>query len=269
LSEELKKLLREIELARGLQAGALREEIESKFRGVTEPLVEKLKEVLREEIRVLEERFPTKNPGSREEGMVENQTLMKNGADRKSADDAPVEPGRGRGGSVRTEAASTDEVTSGRKGIYVPEADHTLRTVPVPNLKRLRSRENEAVRQFKYVDELCAELELAVLRGNSYEVKCQRRALTSGLQVAEEAIMRTAEGHKWTKATLDRALDIVRGLALPRREEADQFLREEEQEQRSRWMNDCQKMAQNAIILVSQATRPSPSATGLHRTARI
>jgi hypothetical protein len=47
----------------------------------------------------------------------------------------------------------------------------------------------------------------------------------------------------------------VRGRALPRREEADQFLREEEQEQRSRWMNDCQRMAQNAINLASQATR--------------
>jgi hypothetical protein len=97
LSKELKKFLREIELARGLRAGALREEIETKLRGVTEPLVEKLKEALREEIRVLEERFLTKNPGSREEGMVENQTLMKNGADRKSADDAPVEQGEARG----------------------------------------------------------------------------------------------------------------------------------------------------------------------------
>ncbi len=47
----------------------------------------------------------------------------------------------------------------------------------------------------------------------------------------------------------------MRGRALPRREEADHFLREEEQEQRSRWMNDCQKMAQNAINLASQATR--------------
>jgi hypothetical protein len=56
--------------------------------------------------------------------------------------------------------------------------------------------------------------------------------------------MRTAEAHKWTQATLDRAFDDVRRRALPRREEADQFLREEEQEQRSRWMSDCQKMAQ-------------------------
>jgi len=85
-------------------------------------------------------------------------------------------------------------------------------------------------------------------------VKCQRRALTSGLQQAEEAIVRTAEAHKWTKATLERVLDDVRGHALPRREEADHFLMEEEQEQRSKWMNDCQ-MAQNAINLASQATK--------------
>ncbi len=87
--------------------------------------------------------------------------------------------------------------------------DHTLRTVSVPDLKRLRSRENEAVRQFKYVDELCTELELAVLGGNSREVKCQRKALTLGLRLEEEAILRTAEAHKWTKATLDWALDDV------------------------------------------------------------
>jgi hypothetical protein len=31
--------------------------------------------------------------------------------------------------------------------------------------------------------------------------------------------MRTAEAHKWTKATLDRALDDVRGRTLPTREE--------------------------------------------------
>jgi hypothetical protein len=52
-------------------------------------------------------------------------------------------------------------------------------------------------------------------------------------------------------AALNRALDDVRGPALLRREEAEQFLSEEEQEQRSRWMNDCQKMAQNNVNLVS------------------
>jgi hypothetical protein len=92
----------------------------------------------------------------------------------------------------------------------VPEVDNTLRVVPAPDSKGLRSQENEAVQQFKYVDELCAELELAVLGGNTRKVKCQRRALTLGLRLAEEAIMRTAEAHKWTKATLERALDDVR-----------------------------------------------------------
>jgi hypothetical protein len=65
------------------------------------------------------------------------------------------------------------------------------------------------------VEELCAELELAVLMKNVREVKCQRRALAAGLRLAEEAIVRTAEAHRWTKAELDRALDDVRGHALP------------------------------------------------------
>ncbi len=93
----------------------------------------------------------------------------------------------------------------------MPEVDNTLRVVPAPESKGLRSRENEAAQQFKYVEDLCAELELAVLGGNIPEVKCQRRALTSGLRQAEEAIVRTAEAHRWTKAVLDRALDDVRG----------------------------------------------------------
>ncbi len=37
LSEELKKLLREIEVVQGLRAGALGEEIEARLRGDTEP----------------------------------------------------------------------------------------------------------------------------------------------------------------------------------------------------------------------------------------
>jgi hypothetical protein len=94
-----------------------------------------------------------------------------------------------------------------------------------------------------------------VLGGNIREVKCQRRALTSGLRQAEEAIVRMAEAHRWTKATLDRALDDVRGRALPHKEEADHFLQAEEQEKRSKWIYECQKMAQNAINLASQATR--------------
>ncbi len=69
------------------------------------------------------------------------------------------------------------------------------------------------------------------------------------------AIVHTAEAHRWTKAALERTLDDVRGRALPQREEADHFLRGEEQEKRSKWMSECQKMAQNAINLASQATR--------------
>jgi hypothetical protein len=38
-------------------------------------------------------------------------------------------------------------------------------------------------------------------------------------------------------------------------EEADHFLQAEEQEKRSKWIFECQKMAQNAINLASQATR--------------
>ncbi len=94
-----------------------------------------------------------------------------------------------------------------------------------------------------------------MLGGNTREVKCQRRALTSGLRQAEGAIVRTAEAHRWAEAALDRALDDVRGRALPQREEADHFLRAEEQEQRSKWMSECQRMGQNAINLTSQATR--------------
>jgi hypothetical protein len=94
----------------------------------------------------------------------------------------------------------------------------------------------------------CAELEFAVLGGNSGEVKCHRRALTLGLRSVEEAIARTDEAHKWTKAVLDD----LRGLILPRREEADEFLRE--QRQKRHWMDDCQRMTQNAINLASQAT---------------
>jgi hypothetical protein len=244
LSEELKKLLREIEAVRGLRAGALGEETEARLRGVTEPSVEKLKEALREEMKILEERFLTRNPRNEE-----------NEAGRRPVVGAPVEPGGDPGGTKRPEEAPDGSRPEGREGIYVQDVDNTLKVVPAPESKGLRSRENEAAQQFKYMDELCAELELAVLGGNTREVKCQRRALTSGLHQAEEAIVRTAEAHKWTKAALERALDDVRGSALPRREEADHFLREEEQEQRSKWMNDCQRMAQNAINLASQATR--------------
>ncbi len=67
LSDELKKLLREIEIVQGLRAGALGEEIEARLRGVTEPSVEKLREALREEIEKLEERFSGQREKSKKE----------------------------------------------------------------------------------------------------------------------------------------------------------------------------------------------------------
>ncbi len=193
---------------------------------------------------ILEEKFLTRNPRNDEDG-----------TGWRPADGTPAELGGDPGGTQRPEEAPDGGKPEGREGIYVPDVDNTLRVVPAPESKGLRSRENEAAQQFKYVDELCAELELAMLGGNTCEVKCQRRALTSGLRQAEEAIVRTAEAHKWTKAALEFSLDDVRGRALPRREEADHFLREEEQEQRSKWMSECQRMEQNAINLASQATR--------------
>ncbi len=89
------------------------------------------------------------------------------------------------------------------------------------------------------MDELCAELELAVSMGNVREVKCQRRALAAGLRQAEEAIMRIAEAHRWTKAELDHALDDVRGHALPQKEEADDFLRADDDRVGAQGGNDC------------------------------
>jgi hypothetical protein len=67
--------------------------------------------------------------------------------------------------------------------------------------------------------------------------------------------VRTAKAHRRTKAALDPALDDVRGRALPHKEEADYFLQAEEQEKKSKWISECQRMAQNAINLASQATR--------------
>ncbi len=51
----------------------------------------------------------------------------------------------------------------------------------------------------------------------------------------------------WTKAELDRALDDVRGHALPHKEQADDFLHADEQEKRGQWIYECQRMTQNAI----------------------
>ncbi len=42
-----------------------------------------------------------------------------------------------------------------------------VRTMKIPEVQGLRSKENEASQQYKYVEDLCAELELAVLRENT------------------------------------------------------------------------------------------------------
>ncbi len=73
LSEELKKLLREIESACNLRIGVLAEEMEARLRGVKEPSMEKLKQALREEITMVEEKFLTRNPNPRGEGVAEDQ----------------------------------------------------------------------------------------------------------------------------------------------------------------------------------------------------
>jgi hypothetical protein len=189
LSEELKKLPREIEVVQSLRAGALGEEIEARLRGVTEPSVEKLREVLRREIDKLEERFHVQRGKDNAGGRLEDRTMTETGEDL--------------GGTSKPAEAPDGGGPGGREGIYVPDVDNTLKVLPAPEMKGLRSRENKAAQQFKYMEDLCAELELAVLGGNIREVKCQRRALTSGLRQAEEAIVRTAEAHRWTKAALD------------------------------------------------------------------
>ncbi len=73
--------------------------------------------------------------------------------------------------------------------------------------------------------------------------------------MAEEAIIQAAEAHKWTKAVLEQVLADLRGLVLPKKEMADEFLKEVGQREKCQWMDNCQKMAQNAISLASQAMR--------------
>jgi hypothetical protein len=79
LSEELKKLLREIEVVQGLRAGALGEEIEARLRGVTEPSVEKLKEALRGEMDKLERRFHARKNGDEAGGRLGDYTAAEPG----------------------------------------------------------------------------------------------------------------------------------------------------------------------------------------------
>ncbi len=130
LSEELKKLLREIEVVQCLTAGALGDEIEARLRGVTEPSVEKLKEVLREEIDKLEERF--------------NVRKRKDNAGGRLGDRTMVETGEDPGGTPKPAEAPDGGGPGGREGIYVPDVDNTLKVLPAPETKGLRSQENEA-----------------------------------------------------------------------------------------------------------------------------
>jgi hypothetical protein len=104
LSEELKKLLSEIEVVQGLRAGALGEEIEARLRGVTEPSVEKLREALREEIDKLEERFHVRK--------------RRDNAGRRLEDRTMVEPGEDPGGTPKPAEAPDEGGPEGREGIY-------------------------------------------------------------------------------------------------------------------------------------------------------
>ncbi len=123
LSEELKKLLREIEVVRGLRAGALGEEIEARLRGVTEPSVKKLKEALREEMDKLEGRFLARKNGDNTCGRLGAYTSAEPGGD-------PL-------GTQRPMEAPDGGGPEGRGGIYVPDVDNTLRVVPAPESKGL------------------------------------------------------------------------------------------------------------------------------------
>ncbi len=125
LSEELKKLLREIEVVQGLRVGALGEEIEAQLRGVTEPSVEKPREALREEIEKLEERFHVRRE--------------KDGTGGRSGDPARTETGEDPGGTPKPAEAPDGGGPGGREGIYVPDRDNMLKVLPAPEVKNLRS----------------------------------------------------------------------------------------------------------------------------------
>jgi hypothetical protein len=125
LSEELKKILREIEVVQGLRAGALGKEIEALLRGVTEPSVEKLREALREEIEKLEERFHVRRE--------------RDGAGGRSEGLARTEAGEDPGGTPKPAETPDGGGPGGREGIYVPDRDNTLKVLPAPEAKSLRS----------------------------------------------------------------------------------------------------------------------------------
>jgi hypothetical protein len=63
---------------------------------------------------------------------------------------------------------------------------------------RLLSKKNEVVRHYKFIHKLCAEVKLALESQNVRALKCQRRALKSGLRMAEEGVVQMARAHQWT-----------------------------------------------------------------------
>ncbi len=109
----------------GLRAGALGEEIEVRLRGVTEPSVEKLKEALREEIDKLEERFHVRKRKDNAGGRLEDRTMVETGRSRRDPEAGAEAPDGGG--------------PEGREGIYMPDVDNTLKVLPAPETKGLRS----------------------------------------------------------------------------------------------------------------------------------
>ncbi len=99
--------------------------------------MEKLREALREEIEKLKERFHVRRG--------------KDGAGGRSGDLARTETGEDPGGTPKPAEAADGGGPGGREGIYVPDRDNTLKVLPAPEAKSLRSRENEAAQQLKYV----------------------------------------------------------------------------------------------------------------------
>ncbi len=89
LSEELKGLIKEVELVHRLRAGVLAEEIEASLKGVMEPSIEKLKEAIRIEIRMVEAKFLVDILNRRGKRIAEKQAPSMDEAYKKSAGETP------------------------------------------------------------------------------------------------------------------------------------------------------------------------------------
>ncbi len=96
--------------------------------------MEKLREALREEIEKLEERFDVRRGRDGASGSPGNPTRTETGEDP--------------GGTPKPAEAPDGEGPGGRGGIYVPDKDNTLKVLPAPEARSLRSRKNEAAQQF-------------------------------------------------------------------------------------------------------------------------